>query len=76
MEDILTNLAIGLVGLFFGGFLAVFPHRFLHPFKGKAVHHSTGTMTFMRVCGAIVCLGGIRFVSVSVWALLKHTSQQ
>jgi len=76
MDDLVTNLVVGLVMLLFGGFIADFPHRFLHPFKGKAVHHSKGPMMFMRVCGGIVCLGGIRFVAASVWVIMKHTSQQ
>jgi len=53
----------------FGGLIAVLPHRFLHPFKGKAVHHSKSAMTFMRIGGSIVCIGGIRFVSIGLWAI-------
>ncbi len=76
MDELLTNLVVGSVMLLFGGFIAFLPHRFLHPFKGKAVHHPKSAMVFMRVCGGIVCLGGIRFVTLSLWALLRHTSQR
>ena len=68
-DEVLTNLVCGSIGLFLGGFIAVFPHRFLHPFKGKAVHHSRAGMTFMRIAGSIVCIGGIRLVSSSLWAI-------
>ena len=81
MDDLLTNpsgaLVLGLVVLVFGGFLAVYPHRFLHPIKGKAAaNHSENAMTFMRVAGGIVALGGLRVVAASVWVLMGHPPQQ
>jgi hypothetical protein len=68
-DEVLTNLVNGSIMVCFGGFIAVLPHRFLHPFKGKAVPHSRAAMTFMRIGGSIVCLGGFRFVSISLWAI-------
>lgn len=76
MDELLTNLVIGSVVLLFGGFIALLPHRYLHPFRGKAVHHPRFVMVFMRVCGSIVCLGGVRFVTSSLWALLRHTNER
>jgi len=68
-NEIFTNLVVGPIMLLFGGFIAIWPHRFLHPFKGKAVHHAKTAMTFMRICGGIVCVGGIQFVVRSLWTL-------
>lgn len=81
MDDLLTNppaaLSLGVVVLLFGGFLAIYPHRFLHPFKGKlASAHSEGAMTFMRIAGGIVALGGARVILASVWVLMGHPPQQ
>jgi hypothetical protein len=70
-DEMLTNLAAGSVMLLLGGFIAISPHRFLHPFKGKSVHHAKGAMTFMRVCGTIVCIGGIRFTLSGLWAIFN-----
>ena len=74
MDELLTNLVVGSVMLLFGGVIAFVPHRFLHPFRGKGVHHPKSAMVFMRVCGGIVCLGGVRFVTSSLWPLLWHTN--
>jgi len=60
--------------LLFGGIIAISPHRFLHPFKGKTVHHAKGAMTFMRVCGSIVGFGGAKFILKSLW-VLWHTGR-
>jgi len=70
-DEVLTNLAVGLTMVFFGGFLAILPHRFLHPFNGKAAHLSKAGSMFLRIGGFVVCSGGIRFVLISLWAIWK-----
>jgi hypothetical protein len=68
-DEVLTNLIVGFVMLLVGGFIAITPHRFLHPVKGKTVPHAKAAMAFMRICGALVCIGGIRFVLTSAWTI-------
>ena len=61
-----------LGALLFGGFLAFLPHRFMHPFKGKAAPHSEWLVMIMRVAGVAVGFGGLRLIFASAWILIGH----
>jgi ABC-type xylose transport system permease subunit len=68
-DEVLTDLTVGSIMALGGGFIAIFPHRFLHPYKGKTVYQSGTATTFMRICGGIVCFGGVQFISRGLWTL-------
>jgi hypothetical protein len=74
MEDALTNVVVASTVLLFFGFIVAFPHRFLHPFRGKAVHHDPFGMILFRTGACIPCIGGIRFLAIGLYQLLKHAT--
>ena len=74
MTDALTNLVVGSVMVLFFGFIVAFPHRFLHPFRGKTVHHDPFGIIIFRTCACIPCIGGIRFLAIGLYQLLKHAT--
>jgi uncharacterized membrane-anchored protein len=65
-------LTMGLITCCFGGFIALNPYRFFHPFKGRAANHPEWIMVFMRVCGGVVGLGGVWIALTAAWYLLTR----
>jgi hypothetical protein len=67
------SLTVGVIAIVFGLLIALNPYRFLHPFKGKSVHHPRRAMIFMRIAGGWVAIGGFWQVSKGIWLLFTHT---